>query len=90
MLLTTDAALLCSSDYSAGMYFQDPDAVHMLRQIYNSCYDQCTRLFEAFPIVPDRVRGISGHSIRPCGRKRTDDRHSAGSLPDAVYQRRYP
>ena len=54
MLLTTDAALLCSSDYSAGMYFQDPDAVHMLRQIYNSCYDQCTRLFEAFPIVPDR------------------------------------
>ena len=30
MILTTEAAILCSSDYQEGIYFQDKDIVNIL------------------------------------------------------------
>lgn len=58
MILTTEAAILCSSDYQEGIYFQDKDIVNMLRKIYLSCREKCSPLFEAVQIRPENCVNI--------------------------------
>ncbi len=64
MILTTDAAILCSSDYQEGIFFQDKDIVDMLRKIYLSCREKCSPLFEALQIRPENCVDIFSSLFR--------------------------
>lgn len=58
MILTSDSAVLCSCDYSSGIYLQNKDMIRMLWKLYNTYYDNCSVLFEAFSIIPDNCDDI--------------------------------
>lgn len=53
MILTSDAALLCSSDYQNGLLLRSADAVQMLWNVYTSYKEQCRLFFRPAPLTPE-------------------------------------
>ena len=46
MILTSDAAILCSSDYQNGIFIKSPDVVQLLWNQFISYKEQCSLFFQ--------------------------------------------
>lgn len=53
MILTSDAALLCNSDYQNGIFFRSPDIIQMLWNQYRSYQEQCRIFFRPASVTPE-------------------------------------
>lgn len=53
MILTSDSALLCTSDYQTGLFYKTKDIVNVLWNLYNSYQEKCTRIFRPSAFTPD-------------------------------------
>lgn len=53
LILTSDSALMCSSDYQTGIFYDNQEIVRMLWKQYNSYYDKCGPLFQPVPMLPE-------------------------------------
>ena len=60
MILTSDAALLCSSDYQTGIFFRSAEVVRMLHGIYTSYQDQCALFFTPAALTPENHAVVIG------------------------------
>lgn len=47
MILTSGSALICTSDYQTGIFYQSGEIVNVLWNLYNSYLEKCTRVFRA-------------------------------------------
>ena len=63
MILTSDAALLCSSDYQTGIFFRSAEVVRMLHGIYTSYQDQCALFFTPAALTPENHAVVIGSTI---------------------------
>ena len=55
MILTSDEALLCSSDYQTGIFFRSGEVLRMLKNLYISYQEQCTLFFTPAPLTPETM-----------------------------------
>ena len=53
MILTSESALLCSSDYQSGIFFRSSDVLQMLWNLYTSYQEQCGLFFRPAPLTPE-------------------------------------
>lgn len=53
MILTSDAAILCSSDYQNGIFLKSPDVVQLLWNQFISYKEQCSLFFRPAPLTPE-------------------------------------
>lgn len=58
MILTSDTALLCSSDYQNGILLRSSDAVQMLWNLYTSYQEQCRLFFRPAPLTPENHEAV--------------------------------
>lgn len=52
LILTSDRAIVCTSDYNSGILFRDPSVVSMLRDLYYSYRNKSSTLFHLINFVP--------------------------------------
>ena len=52
LILTSDHAVVCTSDYQSGILFQDASVVSMLRELYFSYRSKCSSLFDLMNFIP--------------------------------------
>ena len=60
MILTSDAAILCSSDYQNGIFIKSPDVVQLLWNQFISYKEQCSLFFRPAPLTPENHRAVIG------------------------------
>lgn len=53
LLLTTDFAITCTSDYKTGIFYRDKTVVSMLWDVYSSYQNQCSPLFHLMNFIPE-------------------------------------
>lgn len=58
MILTSEYAITCSSDYQTGILYQDPDILQALWNLFHSHRDLCQPAFQTFPIIVDDVQSL--------------------------------
>ena len=58
MILTSEYAITCSSDYQIGILYQDPDILQALWNLFRSHQDLCQPVFQTFPIVADDLPSL--------------------------------
>lgn len=58
MILTSEYAITCSSDYQMGILYQDPDILQALWNLFHSHQDLCQPAFQTFPIVADDLPSL--------------------------------
>lgn len=58
MILTSDAAILCSSDYQNGIFIKSPDVVQLLWNQFISYKEQCSLFFRPAPLTPENHRAV--------------------------------
>lgn len=58
MILTSDYAITCTSDYQMGILYQDPDIVQALWNLFRSHQDLCQPVFQTFPVVADNLPSL--------------------------------
>ena len=61
MILTSDEALLCSSDYQTGIFFRSREVLRMLKNLYISYQEQCTLFFTPAPLTPENHAVVIGN-----------------------------
>lgn len=59
MILTSEYAITCSSDYQMGILYQDSEILQALWNLFRSHQDLCQPVFQTFPIVADDLRPFS-------------------------------
>ena len=55
MILTSESAITCSSDYQMGILYQDSDIISALWNLFYSYQDLCQPAFQTFPIIGDNL-----------------------------------
>lgn len=58
MILTSEYAITCSSDYQMGILYQDPDILQALWNLFHSYQDLCQPVFQTFPIIADDLPSL--------------------------------
>ena len=58
MILTSEFAITCSSDYQTGILYQDPDILQALWNLFHSHRDLCQPAFQTFPIIADNLPSL--------------------------------
>ena len=58
MILTSEYAITCSSDYQVGILYHDPDILQALWNLFRSHQDLCQPAFETFPIIADDLPSL--------------------------------
>ena len=58
MILTSEYAITCSSDYQMGILYQDPDILQALWNLFHSYQDLCQPVFQTFPIIADNLPSL--------------------------------
>ena len=58
MVLTSEYAITCSSDYQMGILYQDSDILHALWNLFYSHRDHCQPAFQTFPIVANDLPSL--------------------------------
>ena len=58
MILTSDAAILCSSDYQNGIFLKSPDVVQLLWNPFISYKEQCSLFFRPAPLTPENHKMV--------------------------------
>lgn len=58
MILTSDAALMCTADGQSGIFYQSGDVIHMLQEMYNTYLEECSQLFLATAFAPDNFSNV--------------------------------
>lgn len=58
MILTSEYAITCSSDYQMGILYQDPDILQALWNLFHSHQDLCQPAFQTFPIIADDLLSL--------------------------------
>ena len=58
MILTSEFAITCSSDYQTGILYQDPDILQALWSLFHSHRDLCQPAFQTFPIIADDLPSL--------------------------------
>lgn len=58
MILTSEFAITCSSDYQTGILYQDPDILQALWNLFHSHRDLCQPAFQTFPIIADDLPSL--------------------------------
>lgn len=58
MILTSDAAILCSSDYQNGIFIKAPDVIQLLWNQFISFKEQCSLFFRPAPFTPENHRTL--------------------------------
>ena len=62
MILTSDAAILCSSDYQNGIFIKSPDVVQLLWNQFISYKEQCSLFSDLLLLLPK----ITGQLLTAC------------------------
>ena len=58
MILTSEYAITCSSDYQMGILYQDSEILQALWNLFRSHQDLCQPVFQTFPIVADDLPSL--------------------------------
>ena len=58
MILTSEFAITCSSDYQTGILYRDPDILQALWNLFHSHRDLCQPAFQTFPIIADDLPSL--------------------------------
>lgn len=58
MILTSEYAITCSSDYQMGILYQDPDILQALWNLFRSHQDLCQSVFQTFPLAADDLPSL--------------------------------
>ena len=58
MILTSEYAITCSSDYQMGILYQDPDILQALWNLFFSYQDLCQPAFQTFPLVANDLPSL--------------------------------
>lgn len=58
MILTSEFAITCTSDYQTGILYQDPDILQALWNLFTSYQDLCQPVFQTFPIIADDLPSL--------------------------------
>lgn len=58
MILTTDFAITCTSDFQMGILYRNPDVLHALWNLFFSHRDHCLTLFKPISISPDKPHDV--------------------------------
>lgn len=58
MIITSDAALVCTADGQSGIFYQSIDVIHMLQEMYNTYLEQCSELFLETAFAPDNFSNV--------------------------------
>lgn len=58
MILTSEYAITCSSDYQMGILYQDPDILQALWNLFYSYQDLCQPAFQTFPLVANDLPSL--------------------------------
>lgn len=58
MILTSEAALMCTSDGQYGIFYQNTDVIHMLQELYNTYLEECSPLFLKTVFSPDNFSNV--------------------------------
>lgn len=58
MILTSDAALMCTADGQSGIFYRNSDVIHMLQEMYNTYLEQCSQLFLPTAFLPDNFSNV--------------------------------
>ena len=58
MILTSEFAITCTSDYQMGILYQDPDILQALWNLFTSYQDLCQQVFQTFPIIADDLPSL--------------------------------
>lgn len=58
MILTSDAALMCTFDGQSGIFYQNTDIIRMLQETYDTYLEQCSRFFLENTFVPDNFSNV--------------------------------
>lgn len=62
LILTSDAAVMCTADHQNGLYYQDKKTLQMLWRIFEKNKEQCQPLFKPILISPENYLSVF-HSI---------------------------
>ncbi len=58
MILTSEYAITCSSDYQMGILYRDSEILQALWNLFHSHQDLCQPVFQTFPIVADDLPSL--------------------------------
>lgn len=58
MILTSEFAITCSSDYQMGILYQSPDILQALWDVFHSHQDLCQPAFQTFPIIANDLPSL--------------------------------
>lgn len=58
MILTSECAITCSSDYQMGIRYQDPNILQALWEMFRSHQDFCQPVFQIFPLATDNLPSL--------------------------------
>lgn len=58
MILTSDAALVCTADGQAGIFYRSAEVIHMLQEMYDTYLEQCSKLFLETAFAPDNFSNV--------------------------------
>ncbi len=58
MVLTSEYAITCSSDYQMGILYQDSDILQALWSLFYSHRDLCQPVFQTFPLIADDLASL--------------------------------
>lgn len=53
LILTSQAAVMCDSDFQTGIYYDSREILNLLWKQYHAYYDSCTPLFLQTPVDPE-------------------------------------
>ncbi len=56
MLLTSDCAITCTSDFQTGILYGKPEIVQMLREHFNTCREKCSPFFSPVHSIQDTCK----------------------------------
>lgn len=58
MILTSECAITCSSDYQMGIRYQEPNILQALWEMFRSHQDFCQPVFQIFPLATDNLHSL--------------------------------
>lgn len=58
MILTSEYAITCTSDYQMGILYQDNDILQTLWNLFHSHQDLCQPIFQTFPIIENDLPSL--------------------------------
>lgn len=64
MILTSECAITCSSDYQMGILYQDSDILQALWGLFRSHRDFCQPVFQTFPLIADDLPSLFQYIAR--------------------------